>query len=48
MFVFIQLEELEDYYEDDDFDDYYFKFNVCIGNRCWGDNGYVCVGCCEV
>jgi len=39
-----EKEEAEDYYEDDDFDDYYFKSNVRIGNRRWGDNGYVRAG----
>lgn len=42
--VFTPVEEPEDYYEDDDFDDYYFKSNVRIGNRRWGDNGYVRAG----
>lgn len=42
--AFTQPEEPEDYYEDDDFDDYYFKSNVRIGNRRWGDNGYVRAG----
>lgn len=40
----VEKEEVEDYYEDDDFDDYYFKSNVRIGNRRWGDNGYVRAG----
>jgi hypothetical protein len=39
-----QPEEPEEYYEEDDFDDYYFKSNVRIGNRRWGDNGYVRAG----
>ncbi|XP_024366387.1 uncharacterized protein [Physcomitrium patens] len=42
--VFAQPEEPEDYYEDEEFDDYYFKSNVRIGNRRWGDNGYVRAG----
>ena len=37
-------EELEDYYEEDDYDDDYFKSNIRIGNRRWGDNGYVRAG----
>lgn len=39
-----EKEEADDYYEEDDFDDYYFKSNVRIGNRRWGDNGYVRAG----
>lgn len=39
------VEESEDYHEEDDcFDDYYLKSNVRIGNRRWGDNGYVRAG----
>ncbi|KAG0561799.1 hypothetical protein KC19_9G092900 [Ceratodon purpureus] len=39
-----QPEEPEDYYEEDDVNDYYFKSNIRIGNRRWGDSGYVRAG----
>ncbi|CAK9859902.1 unnamed protein product [Sphagnum jensenii] len=40
-----EVEDLEDYHEEDDcFDEFYFKSNVRIGNRRWGDNGYVRAG----
>ncbi|KAG0558292.1 hypothetical protein KC19_10G016600 [Ceratodon purpureus] len=37
-------EEPEDYYDEEDLDDYYLKPNIRIGNRRWGDNGYVRAG----
>jgi hypothetical protein len=40
----LALEEPDDDYEEDDFDDYYFKSNIRIGNRRWGDNGFVRAG----
>ena len=41
----VPVEDPEDYGEDEDcFDDYHIKSNVCIGNRRWGDNGYVRAG----
>jgi hypothetical protein len=40
-----EVEDLEDYHEEDDcFDEFYFKSNVRIGNRRWGDNGFVRAG----
>lgn len=40
-----QAEEFEDYHDEEDcFDDYYFKSDLRIGNRRWGDNGYVRAG----
>lgn len=36
------VEEPEEYHDEDDgFEEYYYSSSVRIGNRRWGDNGYV-------